>query len=319
MIRRNKLNTTAITAITAAILCSSPISFAQETAPVVTTQPAAPAPVEAPPVDVQAAPEVAPVSTTVAPPPAVRTIPDSALGQPVASNPEPRTAASERPAPRRAVASQKAAPRAVEPSPVASPAVATTADADFAPASDDMELSDVAGENTDIAVPLNQSEGIAQAGAAQEDWLVYGSLAAALGLAGLGGVVASRRRRARDSGVRSSHQSASVAVPANNPAIRPIAAGSPVVQMPASQPAVADGNLPPVTDPLFAHRTELGPITDPLFSQQVTMPPVTDPMFAEHGRYAGNSSDGSAFDKRRDLASTTGNHNVAVREVEPAG
>lgn len=318
MIRRNKLNTTAIIAMSAAILVGSPASFAQETAPIPIAQPAAPAPVEAPLVVVQPAPQIAPVSTTVAPPPAVRTIPDSALGQPVASDPAPRTAAAERPVPRRAAAIQNAAPRPVETLPVTSPEVATTADVDFVPASDDMAQIDVAGENTDMAIPSNQSEATAQADAPQEDWLVYGGLAAALGLAGLGGIVASRRRRARDSGVGTNHQTAPVAVPANNPVRRPVGAIAPVIHEPASQSAVADRDLPPVTDPLFAHQTELGPITDPLFFQQATMPPVTDPMFGELDGDAGSLSDGSALDKRRDPASTPGDHNATIREVEPA-
>ena len=317
MIRGNKLNTSAVMAISAAILCSSPAAFAQETAPTPVVQPAAPVTV-APPIVVQTAPEVAPTSTVVAPPPAVRTIPDSALGEPVTRAQAPRAAVS-RPAPSRAAPSQNAAPRRVEASPVT--ATPEAADADFAPASDDLIPSDANIEDTGAIAPVDQSEAPSLSDGNQDDWMIYGGIAAVLGLAGLGGVIASRRRRTRQNDYSPVDQIALAAAPANNPVARPMPVERPVphvMQPVVSRPLVADRNLPPVTDPLFAHQAELGPVTDPMFSRQMDVPPVTDPMFAEHDDYEGNSSAGSAFDKRRTWSATSGDHDPVAREPEPA-
>lgn len=319
MIRRNKLNTPAIMAISAAILCSSSVSFAQETAPLPTAQSAAPVTVEPTPV-VQTAPEVAPPVATVAPPPAVRTIPESAAEQRVAITPAPVAAAAKRPAPRRIDASQASAPRAVEVLPVTAPVVENATGADFAPATDNVTLGDGNVEDIGTIAPANQSNSSAVSDGTQDDWMIYGGLAAALGLAGLGGAVASRRRRTRRSEYRPIEQNALATTPASNDASLPVAAYREprFIKPTIMHPLVADRHLPAVTDPLFAHQAKLAPITDPLFYHQTAMPPVTDPMFADHNDYAGNVSAGSAFDKRRSWPATPGDHNPTVREMEPA-
>lgn len=307
MIRGNKLNTTANMAICAALLCSSSALFAQETVPVPAVQPTVAAPVSPPPV-IQTVPEAAPPAATVAPPPAVRTVPDSQLGEPVASAPEPRAAAA-RPATRRAAVKPTPAARAVEAVPPATSSVEEASATDFAPTSDEMLPVDLAVEDTAVTAPVDQPAPTELADGTQDDWMIYGGLAAALGLAGLGGVIASRRRRARQSDYRPVEQT--VPAPESGyPIVRPLMAERPAPRI--IQPRVADQNLPPVTDPLFAERAALGPITDPLFFQTVAMPPVTDPMFADNVDYAGRSTEGEAFDKRRTWPA------APVRELEPA-
>lgn len=305
MIRGNKLNKPAIMAISAAILCSSSVSFAQETAPLPTAQPA-PVTVEPTPV-VQTAPEVAPPVATVAPTPAASPIPESAAEQRVESAPAPAAAA--RAAPSRTATSQSAMPRVIEALPAIDPVFETTANADVVPVSEDIAPVDVAVGDTDALAPLNETATTELADGTQEDWIIYGGLAAALGLAGLGGVVAARRRRTRQNERRPVERTAPA--PLNDyPVARPLVAQQAAPRF--IQPRVSDVNLPPVTDPLFAHQAELGPITDPLFSQKIALPPVTDPMFAETEDYVGASTAGSDFDKRRTWPATP------AREMEPA-
>ena len=247
MIRGNKLSTTANMAICAALLCSSPALFAQDVAPAPTAQPTVAVPV-APPTVVQAPPEVAPQAATVAPPPAVRTVPDSQLGEPIASAPE-RRAAVERPAPRRSAARVSPAVSAAEVAPTTPQVAETSSAADFAPMGD--EPAAIAGPLEDAAAiaPVDEPATTELTDGTQSDWMIYGGLAAALGLAGLGGVVASRRRRSRQLDDRPIERA--VAAPVRDyPAAQPA-----LVERPAPrviQPRFADQNLPPVTDPLFA-------------------------------------------------------------------
>lgn len=307
MIRGNKFSTTANIAICAALLCSSPALFAQDVAPAPTAQPTVAAPI-APPTVVQAPPEVAPQAATVAPPPAVRTVPDSQLGEAVAAVPE-RRATADQPAPRRAAARVTPAVSAVE-APAATPQMAETSSAaDFASMGD--ESATVAGtmEDTAAIAPVDQPATTELTDGTQEDWIIYGGLAAALGLAGLGGLVASRRRRTRQTDIRPVEQAVPVPVE-NYPAAQPAFVERPAPRV--IQPRFADQNLPPVTDPLFAHQAELRPVTDPMFSQKIEMPPVTDPMFADNAEYVGGSTAGAAFDKRRTW------NDGPTRELEPA-
>ena len=317
MIRGNNHLTTARMAICVALLCGTSPAFAQEAAvPVV--QPAPP-PVAAP-VVTQPAPQ--PVAeTVVAPPPVVATIAEEELVRP--------TAAIERPAQRTTV---RAAPARSQVAPVAQaaapePALVDPTVAMVAPAEEVLSAPVTLGDAAAIA-PVEESEPIAPVNSNDDNMIVVGGIAAALGLAGLGAVLARRRRRPtqqneRNETIASVERAAPTYTPQRGPAApilaAPVAVAEPTRSVVAERaaprfvPTVVERDLPPVTDPLFAHRAELGPVTDPLFMQKTELPPVTDPLFADKEEYAGQSPDGSTFDSRRTWPGTQTQH-----ELEPA-
>jgi hypothetical protein len=166
-------------------------------------------------------------------------------------------------------------------------------------------------EDTAPIAPVEQSEAIAPADASDDNMLIVGGIAAALGLAGVGAVMARRRRRP-DQPYAATEQTETIVpaapaapifakhvTPANTIPANPMRPAVVEHSAPRFMPAMADRNLPPVTDPLFAHQVELKPVTDPLFSYKTELQPVTDPMFAGHDEYAGRAPVGSAFDTRR--------------------
>lgn len=320
MIRGNNHFTTARMAICVALLCGTSPAFAQEAAvPVV--QPAPP-PVAAP-VVTQPAPQ--PVTeTVVAPPPVVATIAEEELVRP--------TAAIERPAQRTTV---RAAPARSQVAPVAQaaapePALVDPTAAMVAPAEEVLSAPVTLGDAAAIA-PVEESEPIAPVNSNDDNMIVVGGIAAALGLAGLGAVLARRRRRPTQQNVQTERNDTIASVeratltntPQHGPAApifaAPVALAEPTRSVVAERaaprfvPTVADRDLPPVTDPLFAHRAELGPVTDPLFMHKTELPPVTDPLFADKEKYAGQTPAGSSFDSRRTWPATQTQH-----ELEPA-
>lgn len=314
MIRGNRKFTTANMAIATALLCGTPAAFAQEVA--------APPVVVAPPPIVQSAPAPtpAPVATpTVAPPPMVPTV-----------SVEP--AQAERPAPRRAAATKAAAQpsprvRTVPVAATSAPTVESEANEPTVintPVIDDTSAVTATVEDTAPVAPVDQSAPSQITDGTDDDWMIYGGLAAALGLAGLGGVLASRRRRTRVTDEPTTFvPNTAVATPDPRPlpvqqTAAPVERFRAPVAAPIARPRFADAHLPPVTDPLFAHRPVLGPITDPLFMQRTEMPPVTDPMFADKDEYVGSSSAGVAFDKRRDWQASSNDERKPLPEFEPA-
>ncbi len=307
MIRGNRKFTTANIAIATALLCGSPAAFAQETVTTPEVQTVAPPPVVATP----------PAATpTVAPPPMAPTI-----TQP----PEAPTEAREPARQRDAV--KPAARAAVRAAPAAAPVSAAPANEPQvvnAPVLDQTSAVTSTVEDTAPVAQTEQSAATPIADGTSEDWMIYGGLAAALGLAGLGGVLASRRRRNRVLNEPTSFVP-NTAVAAPNPRPLPVQqTAAPVERFrapmaaPVARPSFADAHLPPVTDPLFAHRPVLGPITDPLFMHETILPPVTDPMFADTEQYVGSSSAGAAFDKRRDWQSASNGERKPLHEFEPA-
>ena len=295
MIRAINRNTTASMALCVGFLCGSPALFAQE---------ATVAPVAEPVPVVQITPTE---PTTIAPPPVVRTIPDEGLAQPVAP------AMTENAAPRRAV--KKAAPVMVAIAPKSA----------ILPATDVVEAKPVvaeqilparaAFEDSSVVTPVEQQADSQPLDDTNDNWMLFGGIAAALGFAGLGAGLAARRRRGR--------------VTANNlpvlatPVPRPDYTAAPAMPIPAGfapaqrmiKPSFATQHLPPVTDPLFTHKAVLEPITDPLFAHKAVTIPVTDPFFADHPDYVGRSS---PFDTRRTWASGPKSEQPIVRELEPA-
>ncbi len=323
MIRGNQKFTTAHIAIATALLCGTPAAFAQEAAPVPEVQTVAPPPVEA------TQPTVTP---TAAPPPAVPTISEVPAEPTVAREPV-RQRATVRPAARSAPAATPVARSAPAATPVARSAPATSPAADSpaseptvinTPVLDETSVATTTVEDTAPAAPADQSAATPIADGTSEDWMIYGGLAAALGLAGLGGVLAARRRRTRVSDEPTTFvPNTAVATPQPRPlpvqqTAAPVERFTAPVAAPIARSRFADAHLPPVTDPLFAHRPVLGPITDPLFMHETVLPPVTDPMFAGTDEYVGSSSAGAAFDKRRDWQATRTGERKPLHEFEPA-
>lgn len=317
MIRGNNHITTARMAICAALLCGSSAALAQATEVAPSVAPAPP-PVAAPVASQPAPQPVAP--TGISAPPAVRTIPDEQLNQPVVAA-EPERAAPRRSAARAAPARTEAAPVAAVP--VASePTPAEPVDALPLPIDEGSPVTATVEDSAAIG-PVEQAEP-AEMVDGSDDWMVYGGIAAALGLAGVGAALARRRRRPQAKYVAVERmEPVTPTKPAAPIAAAPVAFAEPARVEPTAPviaaraepryvPTVADRDLPPVTDPLFAHQAELKPITDPMFSQKIDVPPVTDPMFADHDDYAGKGSAGSAFDKRRTWPA------APARELEPA-
>lgn len=276
MVRGNIFGSSAIFAISAAMLCGTPSALAQETvaSPVIVT------------------PTVAPTEA-VAPPPVILTVPDLVPAEPVveADKPvtRPRTATPVR-------AGAKAAPKSA---PVIVPSINTesggNADTSISspPLVDDVTPLVSTVDDSETAEPLVQSKQPEIADSAQDDWIVYGGFAAALGLAGLG--AAYSRRRGRNRAAVSAEPTYLVPTKKEmTPPSQPLAVERAAPRI--MQPTVADRQLPPVTDPLFAYQPVLKPVTDPLFAQHMALPPVTDPLFSDKSEYAGRMA---TFDSRR--------------------
>lgn len=294
MIRAINRNTTASMAVCVAFLCGSPTLFAQE---------ATIAPVAEPLPVVQITPTE---PTAIAPPPVVRTVPDEVLAQPVAP------AMAEKAAPRRAV--KKGAPvrAAIAPKPAILPATGVV---EPKPVVAEQTVSaGAAFEDSAVVTPAEQPAASQPLDDTNDNWMLFGGLAA-LGFAGLGAGLAARRRRGR--------LTANILPVVATPVSRPDYTAAPAMPIPAGfaqaqrtiQPSLATQHLPPVTDPLFTHKAVLEPITDPLFAHKAVTTPVTDPFFADHPDYVGRSS---PFDTRRTWASGPKSEQPIVRELEPA-
>lgn len=290
MTRTHKLNIVGKTAIVAALLGGSSLSFAQETAPTMPAH-AHPVPIEAPT-----------ATPTVVPPPAVSTLtgPNDTVNPAAAQEAEAEAAAK-----RKAIVAPKGdAKRAA---PVAASVASTAA---IAPDPVEIPSVNVAPSATDILDPasatINEAPLVAtvedvaaqNAGMSDEDLTLVGGLAAALAAIGLGAAFASRRRRrtVADDDAATTHVPAGFAAPRpikEDPAFRQFA-GTPVPASAAERPVrrapVMTRPDVPITDPLFSTPVLPGPITDPLFApRNDVQAPITDPLFAKHDRFVGRS------------------------------
>ena len=302
MTRAHKLHIAGKTAIIAALLGGSSMSFAQDVAPVVVA-PTLPAPVQQAPAPVATAP-------TVMPPPAVRTLPgendrvNAAAAAEAADEADQRREAVNTV---RAPAKPRVVPRAaaVVETAVSPVTDAIAPDADVptsavvaAPAVDQIAPADAAVGDTASATSVDQPVAV-DGGISDEDLTLFGGLAAALAAIGLGAVVARRRRKAANDNV------AFAAAPvAANTAPQPIK-DDPVFQQFAMKPSLDRVIAPepavqrpkavnrpdvPITDPLFSREIVAPPITDPMFAPRNEVePPITDPLFAKHDRFAGRA------------------------------
>jgi hypothetical protein len=298
MTRAHKLNIAGKTAIIAALMGGSSLSFAQDAAPTVAA-PAQPAPVEAP--------DAAPV---VAPPPAVSTLP----GPNDTINPAAaQEAAAEAPRQRPANAAPKAVakPGAVAAVPVA-PTAAVAPDTIIDPSTDmvppAVDAIEPAGTTIEDTAPIAPvDETIAQdAGVSNEDMTLVGGLAAALAAIGLGAAFASRRRRraVADERVAVVHSAPEYAAPRpikEDPVFQQFAPAA-VAERPIQRAPVTTRPDVPITDPLFSTPVMAGPITDPLFApRNDVQPPITDPLFAKHERFSGRAPSTPAAAREREL------------------
>lgn len=305
MIRGNRTLTAAHIAIATALLCGAPAAFAQETATAPEVQIVAPPPMVA----------TQPTAAPVAPPPVVPTISETPAEPTVAREPV-----------RQRAAAKPVAKAAVRSAPAASAAVPTASDPTVinTPTLDETSIVTATVEDTAQVAPVDQPEATPIADGTSEDWMIYAGLGAALGLAGLGGMVAARRRRTRVSDEPTTFvPNTAVATPTPRPipvqhTAAPVERFTAPAAAPLARPRFADAHLPPVTDPLFAHRPVLGPITDPLFMHETILPPVTDPMFADTEEYVGSASASAAFDKRRDWQDARTEPRKPLHEFEPA-
>ena len=308
MIRGNRKLTTTNLAIATALLCGTPAVFAQEAATVPEVQTVAPPPVVA----------IPPAATpTVAPPPMVPTItptPEATVETPR----EPvRQRAAVKPVARVPVRSAPAA-APVSAVPIAEPEVVN------APVIDETSAAIATVEDAAAVVPVEESAPTPVADGSGDEWMIYSGLAAALGLAGLGGVIASRRRRRRVSNEPTTASPNKTIAPltprplANQHAAAPVERFTAPVAAPIARPSFADAHLPPVTDPLFAHRPVMAPVTDPLFMHETILPAVTDPMFVGTEEYVGSASASAAFDKRRDWQAGSPGQPQPLQKFEPA-
>jgi MYXO-CTERM domain-containing protein len=302
MTRTHQLSIAGKTAIIAALMGGSSLSFAQDAAPSVAA-PAQPTPVEVPT-----------VAPAVAPPPAVSTLPSpNDTINPAAA----QEAAAEATRLRQATATPKAVskPRVAAPvSAARTEAVApdTAVEASTAIAPPAVEVMEPAvAPIEDIAPVASVDESTAQdEGFSTEDMTLVGGLAAALAAIGLGAAFASRRRRR----VVADDHVAVIHTAPEYPAPRPIKE-DPVFQQFAPAPAAATvATRPlqrapimtrpdvPVTDPLFSTPVIAGPITDPLFApRNDVQPPITDPLFAKHDRFVGHTPATPATTREREL------------------
>lgn len=301
MTRAHKLNIAGKTAIIAALMGGSSLTFAQDAVPTVAA-PAQPAPIEAP--------AIAPV---VAPPPAVSTLPrPNDIVNPAAA----QEAAAEATRQRQTTAAApvaRANPRATTPlraapTATASPEAAVESPTDIAaPVVDAIEPAIATVEDTAPVAPVEatvtENDGIST-----EDMTLVGGLAAALAAIGLGAAFASRRRRR----VVPDNRAAAVHAAPEYTAPRPIKDDpvfqqfsptlAPVVERPIQRAPVMTRPEVPVTDPLFSAPVAAAPITDPLFAPRNDIePPIVDPLFAKNDRFVGRAPATPAATRAREL------------------
>ncbi len=303
MTRANKLNIVGKTAIIAALMGGSSLSFAQDAAPTVAA-PMQPAAVEAPA-----------ATPVVTPPPAVSTLPSpNDTINPVAAQEAAAEAAPKRQvaATPKAVAKQRTAAPAQEAAPIAAVAPEATREpsTDIVPPTfDAIEPAAATIEDSAPISPIDDTTA-QDNGVSTEDLTLVGGIAAALAAIGLGAAFASRRRRrvVADDRVAVVHAAPEYAAP------RPIK-DDPVFQqfVPAPTPApVAERSIQrapimtrpdvPVTDPLFSTPVSAGPITDPMFAPRNEVEiPITDPLFAKHDRFAGRAPAAPAPTREQEL------------------
>lgn len=292
MTRAHTLSIAGKTAIIAALMGGSSLSFAQDAAPTI----AAPAPM---------APVVAPVPEPIfTPPTAVRTLPtENDVVNPVAAQEAAAEAASRREA--SAVTKAPARPQTSKPARAAAPATAPTnavaldaigemSSAITPPLVDAIEPVGTTVEDTAAISPVEQPTETAESGVSGEDLTLFGGIAAALAAIGLGAAFASRRRRA----VAVDQRIDTLDVKADYVAPRPIRedpvfqqfAATPVQEKVIQRAPIMTRPDVPVTDPLFSTPVSAGPITDPLFAPRNDVErPITDPLFAKHDRFAGRT------------------------------
>lgn len=303
MTRANALNIVGKAAIIAALMGGSSLSYAQE----ITTTVAVPD---------QPAPAEAPVAVpTMAPPPAVRTLPTANdTINPVAA----QEAAAEAASKREAAAAQNPATRrsATVAAPVApkAPATAETIDdpvVNIAPSADAIEPASVSIADT-ASIPQIDEPVAAETALSNEDLTLFGGLAAALAALGLGAAFASRRRRrvAADDRLAITSSAPEYAAPPpikDDPVFQqfaPVVNPAPVAQRPIARSPIMTRPDVPITDPLFSTPVMAGPITDPLFApRNDVQPPITDPLFARHDRFVGRAPAAQAIVQERELVS----------------
>jgi hypothetical protein len=292
MTSANKLNIAGKTAIIAALLGGSSISFAQDVAPTDV------APVAAAPV---ATPVPEPIVT---PPMAVRTLPgendvvNPAAAQEAAAEAKEKRQASavtQRSA-KPNVATRTAAPVIINRTPsvaAASTAVSETSTADIMPT--DNAIDPIVATVSDAAVtpPADDVAVEQDTGISNEDMTLFGGMAAALAAIGLGAAFASRRRRRRvasDNVVRAATPEYAAPRPIReDPAFQQFSAAPVSERFIRPAPVMTRPDVP-ITDPLFSTPVVAGPITDPMFAPKTAIePPITDPLFAKHDRFAGRS------------------------------
>jgi MYXO-CTERM domain-containing protein len=300
MTQAHKLNIASKTAIIAALMGGSSLSFAQDAAPTV-ADPAQTVPVEAP--------VAAPI---VAPPPAVSTLPSANdVVNPVAAQEAEAEAAPKRQAvtPKVVTTQRVAAAVRATPTITAEPDMANEPSTAIAPPTvDAIEPAGTTIEDTASVAPISEPVPLDE-GISTEDMTLVGGLAAALAAIGLGAAFASRRRRR----IVADDRVAVVTATQEFAPPRPIK-DDPVFQqfIPAATPAVA-AQRPiqrapivtrpdvPVTDPLFSTPVMAPPITDPMFAPRSELQiPITDPLFAKHDRFVGRVPAASAVAREKE-------------------
>ena len=301
MTRVNMLNIAGKTAIIAALMGGSSVSYAQDAIPTVAV-PEQPAPIEAP----VAAP-------TIVPPPAVRTLPTANdTINPAAAQEAAAEAASKREA---AAARNSATRRSVTVAAPVAPNAPTTVETvdepvvNIAPSVDAIEPASVSIADTAAIPPIDEPVA-AETDLSNEDLTLVGGLAAALAALGLGAAFASRRRRrvvAYDRATKTSGAPEFAAPPPikDDPAFQqfaPVINPAPVAQRPIARAPIMTRPDVPITDPLFSTPVMAGPITDPLFApRNDVQPPITDPLFAKHDRFVGRAPATPANVREREL------------------
>lgn len=300
MTRAYKLNIVGKTAIIAALMGGSSLSFAQDAAPTVAA-PVQPAPVEAPA-----------FAPAIAPPPAVSTLPSpndiinpAAAQEAAAEVPRQREATPARPT---SVARPRVmAPVRTAPTLAAAPEAAVVPSTDIAPPVAEMIKPSATIEDTAPVALVDQVVDVDE-GFSTEDMTLVGGLAAALAAIGLGAAFASRRRRrvGTDSRVAAVHATPEFAAPRpikDDPVFQQFTpAPAPVVERPLQRAPVMTRPEEPVTDPLFGAPVAAGPITDPLFAPRNDIePPIIDPLFAKNDRFVGRTPAAPAATREPEL------------------
>lgn len=288
MTRAHKLNIARKTAIIAALMGGSSLSFAQEA-------PAVAAPV-------QQAPEAAPVIT---PPAAVRTLPtendvvNPAAAQQAAAETasKPQTSApTKAPAKSRVAALVRAAtPVAVAPTAAIAPDAVIEEPTDIAPPPvDAIEPAVVSVEDSSVVAPADVPVPTPDAGVSDEDIALFGGIAAALAAIGFGAAFVSRRRRGvvaedRAAVLNAAPEYVAPTLIRDDPVFQKFAAMPAQERTIQRQPIMTRPDVA-ITDPLFSTPVMAGPITDPMFAQRGEVEiPITDPLFAKHDRYVGRA------------------------------